>query len=204
MWTASSPRRMRRAPRARASISFSPGMTTTFTIRQETARDYSQVEEVIRQAFLSEPESDHTEHLLVERLRQTEAYIPALSLVAETEKGKVVGHILLSEVSIEGDGESFTALAVAPLSVLPTFQRAGIGEALLQEAHLRASRMGYKATVVLGHKGYYPRFGYRRASLFGIQFPFPAPDECRMVKELIKDGLKNVHGTVRYPEAFRL
>lgn len=177
-------------------------MTTTFTIRQETARDYSQVEEVVRQAFRNVQESDHREHLLVERLRKTEGYIPELSLVAETTEGQIVGHILLTEVNIVGGERAFTALAVAPLSVLPAFQRAGIGGALLREAHHRAAKLGYKATIVLGHKDYYPRFGYRKASLFGIQFPFPAPDECRMAMELVKDGLKGVHGTVRYPEAF--
>lgn len=59
-------------------------MNDSILIRQETEKDFEQVEEVVRLAFGNMPESDHTEHILVERLRQSDAYIPELSLVAET------------------------------------------------------------------------------------------------------------------------
>ena len=59
-------------------------------------------------------------------------------------------------------------------------------------------------SVLLGHKDYYPRFGYRRASAYGISFPFDAPDECCMAAELIEGGLDGIHGMVKYPDAFLL
>ena len=59
---------------------------------------------------------------------------------------------------------------------------------LVREGHRRAAELGYGAAVVLGHEGYYPRFGYRRASLYGIRFPFDAPDECCMAAELFIGG----------------
>ena len=75
------------------------------TIRPETGNDFGEISEVVRLAFRDMPESDHTEHLLVTRLRQSEAYVPDLSLVAEDSNGKIVGHIMLSEVKvISGDG----------------------------------------------------------------------------------------------------
>ena len=66
------------------------------TIRPETGNDFGEISEVVRLAFRDMPESDHTEHLLVTRLRQSEAYVPDLSLVAEDSNGKIVGHIMLS------------------------------------------------------------------------------------------------------------
>ena len=56
----------------------------------------------------------------------------------------------------------------------------------------------------IGHKDYYPRFGYRRASAYGISFPFDAPDECCMAAELTEGGLDGIHGMVKYPDAFLL
>ena len=172
------------------------------TIRQETAGDFAPVREVVRLAFCNMEESDHTEHFLVERLRKSEAYIPELSLVAETDDEQIVGHILLSRVTIEDADTVFPALAVAPLSVLPEFQRMGIGGMLIRAAHSKASELGYGAAVLLGHPDYYPKFGYQKASSFGIQFPFDAPDPCCMAIALKEHGLDGVQGMVSYPDAF--
>lgn len=78
----------------------------------------------------------------------------------------------------------------------------GIGSALIRELHARAARLGYKSAVVLGHEGFYPRFGYRKASDFGITFPFEVPSECCMAVELVAGGLRDIRGVVCYPEAF--
>lgn len=177
-------------------------MDDSIIIRQETEKDFCQIREVIELAFRDREESDHREHSLVERLRRSDAYIPELSLVAETSDKKIVGHILLSKVRIISENGTGTFLAVAPLSVLPEFQGKGIGGALIREAHRRASELGYAAALLLGHKDYYPRFGYKKALSFGIKFPFDAPDECRMVVELKEGGLENVHGMVCYPDPF--
>lgn len=179
-------------------------MHSTIAIRQETAADFTQVREVIRAAFQDIEESDHTEHLLVDRLRQSDAYIAELSLVAETADGQIAGHIMLSKAEVISGDRTHTVLAVAPLSVLPAFQRSGIGSMLIREAHRRASDSGYDAAVLLGHKDYYPKFGYKKASLSGIKFPFDAPDECCMVAELKPGALKDIHGTVHYPDAFQI
>lgn len=175
-----------------------------FTIRQETEKDFAAVRDVIMLTFRDIEESDHTEHLLVERLRLSDAYIPGLSLVAETDGNKTVGHIMLSAAKVVSAEGEYTVLAVAPLSVLPGYQRRGIGSMLIREAHRRAASLGYGAAVLLGHKDYYPRFSYKQASAFGITFPFEAPDECCMAAELVKGGLDGIHGTVNYPDAFGL
>lgn len=94
----------------------------TMIIRQEKEEDFSRVRDVVKRAFENVKESDHTEHLLVERLRKSEAYIPDLSLVAEMKGEKIVGHILLSKVEVVSEKGFVTVLGVAPLSVLPEFQ----------------------------------------------------------------------------------
>lgn len=99
----------------------------------------------------------------MERLRKSDAFIPELSLVAENEE-KIIGYILLSKVEIISDNKKITTLGLAPIAVLPEYQRKGIGKALITEAYKRAVQSGYTSTVLLGYKDYYPRFGYRKAS----------------------------------------
>lgn len=135
-------------------------------IRQETPQDYDAVYEVVKRAFLSAQHSDGTEQDLVAALRKSESFVPALSLVA-TQNGRVVGHILFTRVCVGAQA----ALALAPLSVLPSCQRQGIGTALMEEGHRIAAALGYGYSIVLGHPGYYPRAGYVPASTYGIQAP---------------------------------
>ena len=174
-----------------------------YRIRQERPEDIPTVKVLIESAFRDVAESDHKEHLLVERLRHSEAFIPELSLVAESPKGEIVGHILLTRVRIvSAAGKETLSLGVAPLSVLPAWQRMGIGSALVLEAHRCAAALNYRSAVLLGHKDYYPRFGYRKAMEYGIEFPFDVPSEYCQVIELIPGALKSMNGLVRYPAAF--
>ena len=120
-----------------------------------------------------------------------------------TEK-QIVWYILLTEVKIDSDTQSVTSLSVAPLAVLPEFQRKGIGGGMLiQYAHQRAALLGYGTAVVLGHKEYYPRFGYRKAIDLGIEFPFEVSHDYCMVAELIPGATENVKGMVCYPTDFK-
>ncbi len=173
-------------------------MTSTVIIRQEQPLDYRQVEEVVRQAFESAEQSDHMEHQLVARLRQSDAFVPELSLVAEDEEGRIVGHILLTEIKVHDN----VLLSLAPLSVLPSYQRQGVGGRLINEAHRIATQMDYKGIAVLGHEHYYPQFGYEPASRYGIRFPFVAPDECCMLKVLTAEWDNSIAGTIEYPKEF--
>lgn len=172
------------------------------SIRQENSSDTQDVFRLIEAAFANVEESDHREQFLVERLRKSESFIPELSLIAETEDGRIAGYVLLTKVDIVSGNDSTPSLGVAPLAVLPEYQRQGVGGQLLTEAHKLASALGYGSAVLLGHKDYYPKFGYKRASAYGIEFPFDAPDECCMAVELIPGALSDVRGTVHYPAVF--
>lgn len=176
-------------------------MKTDYEIRQETEKDYQQVFKLVEEAFRDMEESDHREQFLVGRLRHSPAFVPELSLVADGDGG-VVGYGLMTRVSIRSGKLEAESLALAPVAVRPDRQSMGIGSALIRELHARAARLGYKSAVVLGHEGFYPRFGYRKASDYGIAFPFDVPAECCMAAELVAGGLRGTQGMVCYPEAF--
>ncbi len=164
-------------------------------IRPETPSDYQHIFEINAQAFQQEAES-----LLIEKLRKSEYFIPELSIVAE-KGGELIGHILFSKIRIEGEVRT-PSIALAPMAVLPEFQNQGIGSLLIREGLEKVKEMGFKSVIVLGHKDYYPRFGFKKASNWGIQSPFEVPDEVFMAIELEEGALANAAGVVVYPEAF--
>lgn len=171
------------------------------TIREEEIKDYNEVEKVVEESFKTAEFSDKDEHNLVRRLRNSNEFIKELSLIAE-EENKILGHVLLTKALINGEDTSFEALALAPLAVLPEYQKSGIGKKLMNKAIERARELGYKSIVVLGHEKYYPKFGFEKASKYGVKAPFEVPDEAYMILELLPGGLNGVSGIVEYSKAF--
>lgn len=168
-------------------------------IRQENKNDYASVYNLVQVAFANAEHSDGDEQNLVTRLRGSEAFVPELSLVAEVD-GEIVGHIMFTKIRI-GDSD-IMALGLAPLAVVPKLQKSGIGEKLIEAGHEIAKELGYVYSVVLGHAEYYPRFGYKPASVYGIKAPFPVADENFMAIKLIEDEHTNISGVVSYAEEF--
>jgi predicted N-acetyltransferase YhbS len=93
-------------------------------------------------------------------------------------------------------------LALAPVSVVPEHQNKGIGSALISESLKIAKEIGFKSVIVLGHDKYYPRFGFKPASTWGIKAPFDVPDEFFMALELGDGALEDISGTVVYSKEF--
>lgn len=170
------------------------------SIRQEQPSDYQLTEKVIESAFSNVEISDKTEHEMVSRLRRSDAFVPELSLVAEGNE--IVGHVLLTKVNIVNEKKTVESLALAPVSVVPAHQFKGIGKLLIEEALKKAKELGYQSVIVLGHPSYYPKFGFKKASLWGIKPPFEVPDEVFMALELEGTALDGVSGVVEYPRAF--
>ncbi|QUW23802.1 N-acetyltransferase [Sporosarcina sp. Marseille-Q4063] len=172
---------------------------TNLEIRQEQVEDYELTERVVKLAFADAKHSDKKEHELVSRIRKSDSFIPKLSLVAtDIDSDKIVGHILLSKIKIN----KAESLALAPVSVLPEYQNQSIGGLLISEALKEAEVLGYNSVVVLGHPEYYPKFGFKKASLWGITAPFEVPDEAFMAIELSENTLSGVSGVVEYPSVF--
>nr|WP_243108396.1 N-acetyltransferase [Maliibacterium massiliense] len=152
-------------------------------IRQETPQDFDAVYALVKRAFAQAPHRDGHEQDLVAALRSSDAFVPALSLVAASGD-QLIGHVLFTEARVDNQ----PVLALAPLSVLPAYQRQGVGTALLREGHRIASALGYGYSVVLGDAAYYPRVGYAPAALLGIRAPFDVPAENFMAIRLRADA----------------
>lgn len=165
-------------------------------IRKEEPGDYETIYSVVKAAFDCAEHSDGNEQDLVNALRKGEAFIPALSLVAEID-GRIAGHIMFTRAKIGKD----TALVLAPLSVLPAYQRKGIGISLITEGHKIANELGYGYSIVLGSKEYYSKTGYLPADEFGIRPPFDVPNENFMAYKIRKDA-PDIHGIVKYAKEF--
>jgi predicted N-acetyltransferase YhbS len=128
--------------------------------------------------------------------------VAGLSLVAVDANDQVVGHLLLSRVELARvDGTSWSVLSLAPMAVVPEAQGRGAGSALVRAALAEADQRGEPFVVVLGHPGFYPRFGFVPASRHGITCPYPVPDEVFMVAPLTADD-PAMSGRVRYPACF--
>lgn len=169
-----------------------------YIIRQEKSGDYSEIREINLRAF----ENEENEARLVELIRDSEQFIPELSLVAVKDDGEVVGHILFSIINLVTKQGNVPTLGLAPMAVKPDYQNSGIGTALVYEGLRVCKDLGYKHVFVLGHPNFYPRFGFSPASQFEIDSPFPVPDEVFMALEIKKGSLAGLQGRIEYPPAF--
>jgi putative acetyltransferase len=162
-------------------------------IRPEQPQDAPAIDAVNRAAF-----GQPAEAMLVAELREQAS--PLVSLVAD-EEGAIVGHVLFSPVALSGHAEA-RIMGLAPMAVMPAMQRRGIGSTLARAGLDACTRLGFDAVVVLGHAQYYPRFGFRQASAFGLRCEYNVPDEVFMALELAPGRLTGKSGTIRYHAAF--
>lgn len=126
------------------------------TIRTETAADIPAIAEVTRRAFATLEVSQHTEQFIIAGLRAAGAL--SVSLVAEMGE-RLVGHIAFSPVQISDGTPNW--FGVGPLSVEPEFQKQGIGTRLMHEGLATVRRLGAQGCMLVGHPGYYTRFGFK-------------------------------------------
>ncbi len=163
-------------------------------VREEKIQERSVVHSINAAAFSRPDEAD-----LVDSLRAEGAVL--VSLVAELEE-RIVGHILFSRMSIETAGGSVAAVALAPVAVLPECQHRGIGGRLITRGLEVLRGCGERIVIVLGHPGYYLRFGFSCEKARSIESPFPP--SAFMAMELSPGALDGIRGKVRYPAAFGL
>jgi putative acetyltransferase len=161
-------------------------------IRPETAADHEATWQVNRLAFGQEDEAR-----LVNALRDG-GYV-RMSLVAELD-GQVAGHILFTDLPIIAERGVVPALALAPMAVLPAFQRRGIGSELVRRGLDLCREQGHRIVIVLGHPQFYPRFGFSAELARPLQSPFSG--EAWMAIELAPGALAGVSGKVRYAPPF--
>lgn len=164
------------------------------SIRHEKPEDVPLIYSVIVQTFKREAEAR-----LADKLRQVCA--DHLSLVAE-ENGTIVGHIMFTPVLIKND-KLVQGMGLAPMAVIPSRQRQGIGALLVKSGLQILREKGCPFVIVLGHPDYYPRFGFQPASRLKIRSQWDdVPDEAFMVLVMDDKAMQDVSGIARFREEF--
>jgi len=166
-------------------------MNPKIVIRSERDADANAIAEVTAAAFETLEISNHTEQFIIEALRAAGAL--RLSLVAELD-GRMVGHVAFSPVSISDGTENWYGLG--PVSVMPAFQRQGIGKALIREGLSRLKEMGAGGCCLVGHPEYYVKFGFQ--NMPGLVLEGVPPE---VFFALSFDG-RAPQGSVAFHEAF--
>ena len=165
----------------------------TILIRRELPKDRDAIRSVNQAAFGNDAEAN-----LVDALR--DGGFVAVSLVAEID-GKVVGYIMFSRVMISGKTGILESLSLAPMAVLPEFQRQRIGSKLVTVGLATCRALGHKIAVVLGHPEFYLRFGFSSELARPFESPFGG-GEAWMALELVPKALEGVEGRVEYSSPF--
>lgn len=161
------------------------------TIRKENKNDFEPIKQINDKAF-GQPQ----EGIVVNKLRELDTN--ALSLVAEID-GKLVGHIFYSTAEIEFKNERIVGMGLAPVAVLPEYQKQGIGKKLITESINMLLKMPTPFIIVLGHESYYPKFGFETASKYGIKCQWEdVPDDAFMIMIIDNEIMKDVNGVARY------
>jgi putative acetyltransferase len=163
-------------------------------IRAEQPHDREKIRIVNEAAFVRSDEAD-----LIDGLRAEGAVLA--SLVAEIDS-QIVGHILFSRMTVETAQGPVAAVSLAPMAVLPDHQGRQIGSQLVRRGLAELGDRGETIVIVLGHKDYYPRFGFSPEKARYLASPFPP--EAFMALELADGALAGVRGPVRYAAAFGL
>ena len=164
------------------------------TIRREKPEDIAAIASIIERTFKRDAEAR-----LADRLRR--AQIDHLSLVADDD-GAIVGHVMFTPVLLE-NGKKIQGMGLAPMTVLPAYQRRGIGSRLVRSGLEILREKGCPFVIVLGHPEYYPRFGFQPASRFNIKSQWTdVPDDAFMILVMDDDIMKNVSGVARFRDEF--
>ena len=161
-------------------------------VRPETPSDRDAVRTVNEEAFGQPMEAD-----IVDALRASGNAL--VSLVAELD-GRVVGQVMFTPLHIDSPAGTVPSIALGPLAVLPAYQKQGVGTALSRAGIEVCRAMGYGHVFVLGHRTYYPRFGFAPARHRGVIFQDGR--DSFMVLELVQGALDGVAGTARFCPEF--
>ena len=161
-------------------------------IRKAEERDFPVIYSLVKEAFATARVSDGTEQDYVNRLRQSENYLPELALVAEEDA--LAGFVMLTRQAVTKQGRQLDALLLAPLAVALPCRNRGLGGRLVKEGLRLAQAAGYGAVFLVGSQDYYGRFGFQPAGHFGITNKNGVPPEHFLACQLAEGALKGWDG----------
>lgn len=173
-------------------------------IKQTSREDFSITENITREAFWNVYKPGCSEHLVLHNLRKSQSYIKELDLVA-FYNNQIVGHIISTKAKVvDSLNKEYEVLCVGPLSVLPDFQKKGIGGKLMKESIKIAKRLGFRGMILFGNPDYYHRFGFKNAKEFGITTKDYQNFDPFMTLELFENSLIDVGGRFIEDESFNV
>ncbi len=169
-------------------------------LRLETEKDYRRVEEITREAFWGVMGPKCDEHYLAHILRKSDDFIKELDYVAEID-GKIIGNIMYAKGRVVDGDNNYDVIGFGPLTVLPEYQKCGVGKALVTHTIDKAKELGYKVIVIFGHPDYYPRYGFKKAKDYAITTSTGHNFDAFMVLPLV-DDISNIKGKFYESEVY--
>ncbi len=163
-------------------------------MRHEKRSDYRTVEELTREAFWNRYVPGCTEHFVLHNMRGSRDFITELDFVAELD-GKVIGNIVYARGKVlDAAGKDHTVIGFGPVSVLPDYQRQGVGSALIRHSLKKAATLGFRAVCIYGNPKYYSRFGFRCAERYDITTSEGKFAFALLALELAPGALRKISG----------
>ena len=176
-----------------------------YIIRLEESKDYSAVENLVRESFWNVYRPGCSEHYVIHVLRDDPAFVKELDFVMEQD-GRLIGQNMFMKTVIEADDNSvIPVLTMGPICITPELKRHGYGKKLLDCSLEKAAELGYGAVLFEGNIGFYGKSGFDYARNFGIRYhdlPDGADDSFFLCKELIPGYLNGVKGVYQTPHGY--
>ena len=176
-----------------------------YSIRVEEERDYSTVEDFVREAFWNVYRPGCTEHYVLHHLRSNPDFIPELAFVMEAD-GKIIGQNVFVKAQItKNEVTAFPILTMGPICIANEYKRKGYGKILLDYSLEKAKALGYGAVCFEGNIDFYGKSGFDYASKFGIKYhglPEGMSADFFLCKELKPGYLDGITGVYATPKAY--
>jgi predicted N-acetyltransferase YhbS len=172
-------------------------------LKLEEENDYKSVEYLTREAFWNVYKPGCDEHLLVHNIRKTEVFIKDLDYVAMFDD-KIIGNIIYAKAKIIGINREYDVITFGPVSVLPMYQRKGIGKMLIEHTITKSKEMGFNAIIIYGNPKYYERFGFKNSREYKITDMEGNYNDALMALELHPGSLENINGKFFEGEAYKI
>jgi len=173
------------------------------SLRLEEEKDFSAVENLTREAFWNIYRPGCDEHLLVHNIRTTKEFIKDLDYVA-VFNDEIIGNIIYAKAKIIDVNKEYNVLTFGPVSVLPIYQKKGIGKKLIEHTIARAKEMGFNAIIIYGNPKYYGRFGFKNSKDYGITDMEGNYSDALLALELYPKALENINGKFFEGEAYKI
>jgi predicted N-acetyltransferase YhbS len=172
-------------------------------LRPEEEKDYSIVENLTREAFWNVYRPGCDEHLVLHNIRNENEFIKELDYVA-IYNNEIIGNIVYAKSKIIGTLKEYEVLTFGPVSVLPKYQKKGIGKILIEHTIKKAKEMGFKAIIIYGNQKYYEKFGFKNTKEYGITDMEGNYNDALMVLELFSNSLENITGKFFEGEIYKI